>query len=340
MHVGLSVPFQNPLDRHDDADVYHHELGFALQAEMWGFDSVWTGEHHFTDHTMCPDPLQLLTYLAGQTRHIQLGAGVVVLPWHDPIRLAEQITLLDNLSAGRVLLGIGQGVARVEYEGFRVPVDNAGARFEEYARVVLEGLEHGFVEHDGEFVAQPRRELRPRPERSFRGRCYAATISPDSLPIVAELGVGVLIVGLKPWELLKDDLDLYRECWRAVNDGEPPAPICSGFVFVDDDADRAAELAREHIGEHYGSVQRHNGLDEPPAEGIDGFVDLMPWGTPEQVIEKVTAIRDNTAMAGFTPHLCYGGMPYDEAERNIACFVDQVLPTLKSWETAPVGSAG
>ncbi len=75
MHIGFSVPFQNPHGARTDADVYHHELGFALQAEMWGFDSIWTVEHHFTDYAMCPDPLQLLTYLAGQTRRIQLGTG-------------------------------------------------------------------------------------------------------------------------------------------------------------------------------------------------------------------------------------------------------------------------
>jgi hypothetical protein len=63
----------------------------------------------------------------------------------------------------------------------------------------------------------------------------------------------------------------------------------------------------------------------------------MPWGTPEHVIEKLEVIRDTIGMAGFTPNFCYGGMPYEEAERNIACFVDQVLPTLKEWEAPPIG---
>jgi alkanesulfonate monooxygenase SsuD/methylene tetrahydromethanopterin reductase-like flavin-dependent oxidoreductase (luciferase family) len=337
MHVGLSVPFQNPLDRHDDADVYHHELGFALQAEMWGFDSVWAGEHHFTDHIMCPDPLQLLTYLAAQTRHVQLGTGVVVLPWHDPIRLAEQVTLLDNLSAGRVVLGVGPGSSSAAYEGFRVPLDTGRARFEEYARVLLEGLETGFVEHNGEFLSQPRRELRPRPERSFRGRVYATASSPDAMASMAALGVGLVIVAVKPWEAVADDLALYRERWSESNDGDPPAPICSGFVFVDEDAGRVEELGREHIGEHYHSVRRHDGSGDPDV-GLDEFLDLMPWGPPDRVIDRIATIRETTGMAGFTANLCYGGMPYDEAERNIACFVDQVMPALKAWETTPMGA--
>ena len=91
--------------------------------------------------------------------------------------------------------------------------------------------------------------------------------------------------------------------------------------------------------EFYASIARYIGR-----HGADGavadFVDLMPWGTPEQVLEKLDYIRETIGMAGFTPSLCYGGMPYEEAERNIACFVDQVMPTLKEWETEPIGLVG
>ena len=113
---------------------------------------------------MCPDPLQFLTYLAGQTRRIQLGTGVIVLPWHDPVRVAEQITLLDNLSGGagpaRHRPGHRQGRVR------RLPGDmnTSRERFVEYARLVAEALEDGYVEYDDEFgIQQPRRAVRPRP---------------------------------------------------------------------------------------------------------------------------------------------------------------------------------
>jgi alkanesulfonate monooxygenase SsuD/methylene tetrahydromethanopterin reductase-like flavin-dependent oxidoreductase (luciferase family) len=361
MHIGFSIPFQNLDDARSDSDVYHHELGFALQAEMWGFDSIWTVEHHFTSYAMCPDPLQLLTYLAGQTRRIQLGTAVIVLPWHDPVRLAEQITLLDNLSGGRMLLGIGRGIAKVEYDGFRVPMDTSRQRFIEYAQAVLRGLEAGYVEHDGELLQQPRRALRPAPQHSFRGRTYAAAVSPDSMPIMAELGVGLLVIVQKPWETVREDFAVYRETWQTINEDEPPPPICSGFLFVDEDAARAEELAHEYIGRYYRSVLGHYAFEDAPHEGVAGyefyasiaryigrhgsegaiedFVDLMPWGTPEQVIEKLDFIRETIGMAGFTPNLCYGGMPYDEAERNIACFVDHVMPALKGWKAAPIGHA-
>ena len=90
MHVGLATVFQNPQKHRSDYDVYRNELRLADQAEPLGFESIWGVEHHFTDYTMCPDVLQFLTYMAGRTTRARLGSMVVVLPWHDPLRVAER----------------------------------------------------------------------------------------------------------------------------------------------------------------------------------------------------------------------------------------------------------
>ncbi len=119
MHVGIGVFFQNLGRTRSDREVYDHELSVADLAEPLGFDSVWAAEHHFTDYTMCPNVLQFLTWVGARTQRVGLGAMVVVLPWHDPVRVAEGYALLDHLSGGRALLGIGRGLARCEFEGFR-----------------------------------------------------------------------------------------------------------------------------------------------------------------------------------------------------------------------------
>ena len=119
MHVGMCTIFQNPNQHTSDKNVYKNDVRLAEMAEPLGFDSVWTVEHHFTDYTMCPDPLQFLTYMAGRTSSVKLGTMVVVLPWHDPMRVAEQISMLDNLSDGRLILGLGRGAGRVEFDAFR-----------------------------------------------------------------------------------------------------------------------------------------------------------------------------------------------------------------------------
>src|SRR5258705_12179751 len=112
MHIGMSVIFQG-LDDRSDVDVYRDEVRLADLAEPLGFDSVWSVEHHFTEYDMIPDPVQFLTYMAGRTTKVQLGTMVVVLPWNNPVRVAEEITLLDILSGGRAILGIGPGLGRV-----------------------------------------------------------------------------------------------------------------------------------------------------------------------------------------------------------------------------------
>jgi alkanesulfonate monooxygenase SsuD/methylene tetrahydromethanopterin reductase-like flavin-dependent oxidoreductase (luciferase family) len=194
MHVGMAVIFQGQGEGRTDRNVYRNELRLGDLAEPLGFESLWGVEHHFTEYTMCPDVLQYLTYFAGRTEHVQLGSMVVVLPWHNPVRVTEQVVMLDHMSNGRVILGIGRGLGRVEFEGFGVDQEQSRLFFTESAQLVLEALEKGFVEFDGKLVKQARRELRPRPFKSFRGRTYAAAISPESSRIMAELGVGILII--------------------------------------------------------------------------------------------------------------------------------------------------
>jgi alkanesulfonate monooxygenase SsuD/methylene tetrahydromethanopterin reductase-like flavin-dependent oxidoreductase (luciferase family) len=243
VHVGLAVIFQGSEQR-SDHDVYRTELHIAGLAEGLGFDSIWGVEHHFTDYSMCPDVLQFLSYMAGRSTRLQLGSMVVVLPWHDPVRVAEQVAMLDNLSGGRVILGLGRGLGRVEFEGFRVPMAESRERFVEGARMILRALEEGVIDGDGPLLPQPRRALRPAPHTSFRGRTYAAAISPESSRIMAELGVGLLIIPQKPWEDALADLEAYRAIYREVNGAEAPPPIVAGWVFCDRDPARARELGQ------------------------------------------------------------------------------------------------
>jgi len=101
---------------------------------------------------MCPDPLQFLTWMAAHTEHIQLGSMVVVLPWHDPMHVAEQVYMLDNMSGGRLILGMGRGAGRIEFDGFGVPMNGICEGFVESAEMLLKGLEQGYCEYNGKFV--------------------------------------------------------------------------------------------------------------------------------------------------------------------------------------------
>ena len=163
MHVGMSTVFQNPGKRISDYEVYRNELRLADLAEPLGYESIWGVEHHFTDYTMCPDVLQFLSYMAGRTERAKLGSMVVVLPWHDPVRVAEEFVMLDNLSDGRVVVGVGRGLARVEYAGFRLDMNESRRRFNESAEMLVQALEEGYAEFDGELVHPAPRGNPPQP---------------------------------------------------------------------------------------------------------------------------------------------------------------------------------
>src|ERR1700751_4390584 len=154
MQIGMAVVFQGTDPKRSDHEVYENELRLGDLAEPLGFDSLWGVEHHFTDYTMCPDVLQYLSYFAGRTQSVKLGSMVVVLPWHDPRRVAEQVSVLDHMCGGRFILGLGRGLGRVEFEGFGVNQEDSREYFTEAAQMILEGLERGYCEFDGRFVQQ------------------------------------------------------------------------------------------------------------------------------------------------------------------------------------------
>jgi alkanesulfonate monooxygenase SsuD/methylene tetrahydromethanopterin reductase-like flavin-dependent oxidoreductase (luciferase family) len=355
----MAAIFQNPDHNqgHSDYATYQQDMALALSAEGLGYESVWGVEHHFTDYTMTPDVTQFLSYVGGACRKVKLGTMVIVLPWNDPLRVAEKVSMLDCMSDGRVLLGIGRGLGRVEFEGFRVPMGESRERFVECAEMILQGLEQGYCEYDGKFIKQPKARIRPEPFRSFRTRTYAAAISPESSLIMARLGIGILVIPQKPWEEHAKELDDYATLFQKEQGRPAPRPYVAGWVACDRDAGRAEEMARKYIGGYWQSVVKHyemrsdhfeqtkgyeyyKRLTETIAnEGVDAmaefFMSLQVWGTPEQCYEKIRDIHSRTDCCGFTGVFSYAGMKEQVARNNLELFAREVMPELKKLGHRP-----
>ena len=351
MHVGSSIFFQNFQHKRTDLEVYQNELKLADLAEPLGFDSIWGVEHHFTDYTMCPDVLQFLSYMAGRTERVQLGSMVVVLPWHDPMRIAEQFSVLDHLSGGRAIIGVGRGLGRVEFEGFRLDMSESRTRFAESAKMLVDALENGVAEFDGELIKQPKVDIRPKPYKSFHGRTYAAAVSPESSLALAQLGLGILIIPQKPWSEVENELKAYREIFQEVNGTPAPPPIVVGFTFCHEDEDRAKEMANEYVGNYWDSIMDHyefrsdhlketkgyeyygkftEKIEQYGTQDVkDFFLDLQVWGTPAQCYDKIMSTRGRVGSDSFLAAFSFGAMPYDEVEKSMRLFAKEVLPRLK-----------
>lgn len=353
MRVGAASIFQNLDPRRTDLEVYRAELRLADLVEPLGFDSLWSVEHHFTDYTMVPDVTQFLSYMAGRTERIALGTMVVVLPWHDPVRAAEEISMLDALSDGRLILGIGRGAGRIEFDGLRVPQAESRQRFVEAGEIVLRALEEGKVGYDGVFHRIPPRDIRPRPARSFRGRTYGAMVSPDTAEILARLGVGLLLIPQKPWEEIEQDLLAYRAaCRRHRLEARPPVTAC--WVYCAEDERAAEEGAQRWIGSYWRSAMQHYEIGGEHFRGLkgyeyygkltemiaeaggdlteqitEGFVSTQVWGTPSQCVDKVREIESKVGQDHFVGVFSYGGMPHEEAERSLRLFAREAMPQLR-----------
>lgn len=361
MRVGLLLLFQGRTHE-SDAEMYRQELSLALEAEAMGFDRVMAVEHHFTDYAMSPDNAQFLSYVAAKTSTIELMPAAFILPWNDPLRVAEKTVLLDHLSGGRVVLGMGRGLARREFESFRTDMSESRERYDEAAAMILQALETGFIEGDGPHYRQPRTEIRPRPLESFKGRAYMVGASPGSLVTAARLGLGVMQFGVAPTDAAVDMLTPYREEYRKLYNAEPLPLITADLMVCDRDAKRAEEYAREYQADYWYAVMNHYELlshhfeeqrgtydtyaqmsemlrNDKDNAAASAYVDANLWGDPAQIVDQLRAKYEKFGGLDIALMASYSDMPYDLVRSSLRLFADEVLPEVKSWAPTPARAA-
>jgi alkanesulfonate monooxygenase SsuD/methylene tetrahydromethanopterin reductase-like flavin-dependent oxidoreductase (luciferase family) len=352
MDAGILLIFQNYQGRGSDANMVRDQMHLADLVEPLGYDALWPPEHHFTDYSACPDNVQFLSWLAGRTTKIKLGTGAVIVPWNDPLRVVEKVAFLDHLSGGRALLGLGRGLARVEYEHFQIDMDTSRDRFDEASRMIIDGLEKGFVEGAGPYYPQVRTEIRPRPLAGFRDRFYAVGISPESVEQVARLGARLMVFSQQPWQIFKDGaLASYREAYRRFHGEEAPRPLTGDLMLCHPDPQQAEALALEYMSNYYLSIIRHYELMSDHFKGTRGYefyanatqalaavglensariyCGIQTWGTPDQIVEKLSARRELLGEFDLALIAHYGGMPRALAEQSLRLFAEEVLPRLR-----------
>jgi len=354
MKVGVALNMLGQAGR-SAASVVGEHLALGDLAEPLGFDSLFALEHHFTGYAMSPAPPQLLSYYAGRTRRITLGTAVIVLPWHDPIRVAEQIALLDILCGGRCVFGFGRGAASVEYSGFRIPMEEARPRFVEAAEIVVKALSQESFEHEGNFYRIPRTAIRPRPISHPERRFHASAVSPDSAEIMAKLGFGLLMVMQNEWPKAAADIARYREIALAAGH-TPRPPIILTNVCCAESRDEAHERAFKYLGQKWQSIDDHyhfsdghlatvKGYEsygkmartyakigesaETRQKATDFYVSIQIVGTPNDCLDKIGELQRLTGLDHLVTEYSFGAMPHEEAEVNMRLFADRVLPVLQ-----------
>jgi alkanesulfonate monooxygenase SsuD/methylene tetrahydromethanopterin reductase-like flavin-dependent oxidoreductase (luciferase family) len=297
-----------------------------------------------------------MSYLAAACPDVDLGTAAVILPWHDPLRVAEQVSVLDLLSRGRLRLGIGRGLARREFEAFRGTMDESRGRFDEASEMILRALRTGVMEGAGPFYPQPRTDIRPRPTRSFDGRVYAVASSDDSVVSAARLNAHMVMFADRPWPMRMPAIQKHRELIREIHGMEARPPLLADFCVCTPTLDGAEATARRYMGKfvesnfyhyellgpHFSTVKGYDAYAQKIALareiGMDGivsaFMEAAVWGTPDRILKKLDERRAIVGDFELATSFRFGGTPFELAESGLRLYAKEVMPVVRGWTAA------
>ncbi len=190
---------------------FHDFVEFNIEAEALGYRSTFLVEHHFTGWHQVSATLTLLTWLAARTRTLRLGTAVLVLPWHNPVLLAEQAATLDLMSGGRLDFGVGKGYRHTEFTGFCISPDEADARFDEALDVITKSwTSAGRFSHHGRFWNFEQVVVEPPPMQKPHPPFWMAAGSPPSITKVAERGYNLILDQFASAQQLGERIALFK----------------------------------------------------------------------------------------------------------------------------------
>ena len=281
-----------------DSQGYADYVNYVCEAETLGFHSVFVVEHHFTGHGQVSASLNILAYLAARTSRIRLGTAVVVLPWHNPVLIAEQAATVDLLSGGRFDFGVGKGYREAEFAGFCVDPAEAGSRFDEAMTVIRQAWSgQGRFSHRGErwrfddILVEPAPVQRPHPP------FWLGAGSEGSIRRAAREGYNLLLDQLGPIDLTTERVAAFRvECARVGRPFDPlQIGVTRGFQLLRHESERDAAIATRHdvlraiggLARGAGAETYHRIGDRSPDERDDAAL----LGTADQIVARLKKLE-------------------------------------------------
>src|ERR1700752_2440941 len=284
MRFGL---FGSATARHGGPDVdsgqgYRQFVEYNVEAEALGYHSTFLVEHHFTGFGQVSATLNLLAWVAAKTRTLRLGPAVLVLPWHNPVLLAEQAATIDLLSGGRLDFGVGKGYRHNEFVGFCIPMEEADARFNESLDAIRKaGPAKDRFSHHGKFwkfediVVEPPTAQRPHPP------LWMGAGSPESIRNVAARGYNLLIDQLASFETVAERINLFKT--EVEKRGRAFSPrdvgVARAFYVAKDEADKEAAVERRLAAQ-----RRLTAISQTP--GGDNHASILAYSDTREASEE------------------------------------------------------
>jgi alkanesulfonate monooxygenase SsuD/methylene tetrahydromethanopterin reductase-like flavin-dependent oxidoreductase (luciferase family) len=317
---------------------YPEALAEVERAEALGFDSVWMEEHHGVRDHYWPSPLLVLAGFATRTSRLHLGTDVVVLPFYDPVRAAEDTAVLDVVSAGRVIFGAAIGYKPDEFALYRTPLEGRGTRFEEALLVIQALWTREAVTHPGPHYPLREARIEPKPIQKPHPPLWIGGWGERSLGRAARLADAWVPGPTASLQKLLDARAVYVRELRAAGRPEPAAwPLTRDTVIADTDA-RAVELAERHLlvnyrDEYGGGKWRHpliGAEDRTPVDRLDALAaDRFIVGGPERCIAQIRRFVDAFGVNHLIFRLFFPGMPHAHILRELELLAREVFPAFR-----------
>ncbi|WP_300782650.1 LLM class flavin-dependent oxidoreductase [Enhydrobacter sp.] len=309
----------------EDSQGYESFIEYVVEADRLGFAQLFMVEHHFTGQGQVSASMTVLAYLAARTRKIRLGTAVVVLPWHNPVLIAEQVATLDLLTGGRVDFGVGKGYRKSEFDGFCIPMAEATERFDEAMEIIRKAwTTEGRFSHHGkrwrydDILVEPEPLQRPHPP------LWLAAGSRDSIRRAAREGYNLLLDQLAQVDQIVQRIAIFREeCERAGRTYDPAmVATARPLQMIHHEGERAqAYETRKRVLATIGDLAR----DKLPERIEDDTAPLL--GMPEEVIARLRQLE-----AGGATNILL--VDPNASVTNLRAFAREVMPAFRSTRSA------
>lgn len=320
------------------AQEYRETLELVRQAEAAGFDSAWVSEHHGSSDGYLPSLLPMLAAFAATTETILLGTGIVLAPLHDPLRLAEDSAVVDQLSGGRLLLGLGVGWREEEFRMFGVPRRERAVRTEETIEILRRAWTGRRFSFEGRAFRYDRVKVTPPPARPTGIPIYLGGYADKAVRRAGRLADGY-VTDAAPEDAQRYTALVDESARGAGRDPDTLALVLLQNAFVQTDGD-AWETVAGGVAHASGAYDAWDaGADTPENDSLTisppdeaELRRFTPAGPPEDVVSTLTEILapfGNHPDVHLVVRLHYPGMDLDTASRALELFAAQVMPALK-----------
>jgi alkanesulfonate monooxygenase SsuD/methylene tetrahydromethanopterin reductase-like flavin-dependent oxidoreductase (luciferase family) len=346
MEFGMFHEFPSMPGR-GETEMFDEAMAQVDAAERWGLDVMWLAEIHFApERTYLSAPLAIASAIAARTRRMKIGIAVQVLPLCHPLRLAEEAATVDQVSQGRLILGVGRSGVVGTYDAYQVPYDESRERFTEILQIVERAWSQPRFSYEGRFYSFDNIACSPHPYRNKMPPIRIAASTPDTFPAIGGQGYPVFAsVRHVAWPDLAPQIRSYYDAYKAAGHPGKGQVYVSAPIYLAETEERARAEAEESVT-HFYRLQYELIADSARRSGRQAFIDRAERlrtltyadvlrgnvlvGTPQSVADKLRQLQEEIGFDGILAELNCGGLiPHERVLNALRLLCQEVMPRFR-----------